>query len=191
MPSDPRDKKTRREVLADGVRLAGLAAASGALGSLATRADAKELVWQIDPYKCIQCGRCATTCVLTPSAVKCVHAHEICGYCKLCFGFFRDKRSGNLSTAENARCPTDAIKRTFLENPYYEMTIDEPLCIGCGVCVKGCETFGNGSLFLQIRHDRCVGCNQCSIATNCPADAVSRVPASQPYRIKKARRANG
>ena len=23
-------------------------------------------VWQLDPEKCIQCGRCATACVLTP-----------------------------------------------------------------------------------------------------------------------------
>jgi electron transport complex protein RnfB len=29
-----------------------------------------------------------------------------------------------------------------------------------------------------------LNCNQCSIASNCPSDAVTRVPASQPYMIK-------
>ncbi|MFZ4549001.1 MAG: 4Fe-4S binding protein, partial [Bacteroidales bacterium] len=30
----------------------------------------RETVWQLDPTKCIQCGRCADNCVMTPSAVK-------------------------------------------------------------------------------------------------------------------------
>jgi electron transport complex protein RnfB len=50
--------------------------------------------------------------------------------------------------------------------------------------VKGCSAFGNGSLHLQIRHDRCLNCNQCSIARSCPSDAISRVPVDQPYMIK-------
>ncbi len=86
--------------------------------------------------------------------------------------------------AENQHCPTGAIKRAFVEDPYYEYTIDEELCIGCAVCVKGCAAFGNGSLFLQVRHDRCLNCNECSIAKGCPSQAYTRVPASQPYLLK-------
>jgi electron transport complex protein RnfB len=47
-----------------------------------------------------------------------------------------------------------------------------------------CAQFGNGSLFLQVRHDRCVNCNQCAIAVVCPAGAFRRVPAAQPYLLK-------
>ena len=143
-------------------------------------------VWQLDPHKCAQCGRCATHCVLNPSAVKCVHAFPMCGYCKLCFGYFQPGASELTSAAENQTCPTGAIQRTFIEEPYYQYTIDETLCIGCGKCVKGCGTFGNGSLHLQVRHDRCLNCNECAIARACPADAFRRVPADHPYLMKDA-----
>ena len=59
------------------------------LGVVAGRSTAKGTVWQIDPQKCVRCGNCATHCVLEQSAVKCVHAYAICGYCQLCTGFFR------------------------------------------------------------------------------------------------------
>ncbi len=147
----------------------------------AFRTPIQRTVWQLDPAKCIQCGQCATDCVLQQSAVKCVHRSEMCGYCKLCFGFFIPGATSLTSAAENQICPTAAIKRKFIEEPYFEYAIDEPLCIGCGRCVKGCGAFGNGSLVLQVRHDRCVNCNDCAIARNCPAQAFSRVPADQPY----------
>jgi Na+-translocating ferredoxin:NAD+ oxidoreductase subunit B len=156
---------------------------SGGGTCIASRARA-DWVWQIDPWKCIQCGKCATNCVLYPSATKCVHAHGICGYCELCTGFF-DAQPNALNTgAENQICPTAAIRRRFVEDPYYEYVIDTTLCIGCGKCVKGCSTFGNGSLMLQIDQSRCTRCNRCSIAAACPSQAISRVPASQPYLIK-------
>lgn len=141
-------------------------------------------VWQLDPAKCTQCGRCATSCILLPSAVKCVHRFEMCGYCRLCFGYFQPGVSALNSGAENQMCPTGAIRRKFIENPYHEYTIDEPLCIGCGRCVKGCGAFGNGSLVLQVRHDRCMNCNECSIARNCPSNAFRRVPVDSPYLFK-------
>lgn len=143
-----------------------------------------EKVWQLDPEKCIACGNCATYCVLEESAVKCVHAYAICGYCDLCTGFFEPEPRELDTGAENQLCPTGAIKRSFVEDPYYEYTIDESLCNGCGKCVKGCNAFGNGSLFLQVRHDRCSNCNECSIATACPAQAYKRVSADEPYIIK-------
>jgi Na+-translocating ferredoxin:NAD+ oxidoreductase subunit B len=141
--------------------------------------------WQINPYKCVACGNCATYCVLEQSAVKCVKVFPICGYCRICFGFFEPQPFAITEAAENQNCPTGAIIRKYIEEPYYEYTIDESLCIGCGKCVKGCNTFGNGSLFLQVRHDRCVNCNQCAIASACPSGAFERVPADQPYLLKK------
>lgn len=178
---------TRREFLTLGLRGAGGLLGATAIGILASRAVQGATVWQIDPSKCVQCGNCATACVLKPSAVKCVHAFAQCGYCELCFGFFQTEptQPNSLTTAaENQQCPLGAIKRSYVEDPYYQYIIDEKLCIGCGRCVKGCNHFGNGSLFLQIRHDRCVNCNQCAIASACPAQAISRVPAESPYLIK-------
>ncbi|MFC1671668.1 4Fe-4S binding protein [Planctomycetota bacterium] len=174
----------RRAFLRRGIG-AGLAAAlAGLAGVTAGKSSAATHVWQIDPEKCQQCGRCATECVLGPSAVKCVHAYAMCGYCNLCFAYFRPGANALTSAAENQICPTGAITRTFVEDPYYEYTIDEELCNGCSKCVKGCGAFGNGSLFLQVRHDRCMNCNECSIARSCPTDAFTRVPVDQPYILK-------
>lgn len=157
----------------------------GGVGVLAaTQKGHADTVWQIDPFKCTQCGRCATECVRTPSAVKCIHAYDLCGYCDLCGGYFKPDANSLNTGAENQLCPTAALTRHFIEEPYFEYRIDEELCIGCAKCVKGCTSFGNGSLHLQIRHDRCLNCNECSIARVCPADAIKRVPASQPYMIK-------
>ncbi len=144
----------------------------------------RQTVWQLDPARCIQCGRCADNCVLTPSAVKSVHVYAMCGYCDLCGGYLKPDTKNISTAAENQLCPTSAIHRKFVEDPFYQYSINEPLCIGCGKCVKGCSAFGNGSLQLQVRHDRCVNCNQCAIARNCPAEAFSRVPASKPYLLK-------
>jgi Na+-translocating ferredoxin:NAD+ oxidoreductase subunit B len=141
-------------------------------------------VWQLDPFICIQCGRCATNCVKTPSAVKCTHAFAMCGYCNLCSGFFKPGITTLDTGAEKQLCPVGAIKRTFIEDPFYEYIIDEALCIGCGKCVKGCGAFGNGSLQLQVRHHLCDNCNDCSIARNCPSGAFGRVPLTDPYLLK-------
>ncbi|HEY3376948.1 MAG TPA: 4Fe-4S binding protein [Armatimonadota bacterium] len=175
----------RRNFLANAGRGLGLLALGGSLGALTAHATREKERWQIDPHKCTACGLCASACVLHPSAVKVVHAYAMCGYCQLCTGFFEPGASALNTGAENQQCPTDAIKRSYIEDPYYEYTIDEKRCIGCAKCVRGCGDYGNGSLFLQIRHDHCVNCNQCAIATICPAHAVQRVPAAQPYIIKK------
>jgi electron transport complex protein RnfB len=142
-------------------------------------------VWQIDPDLCIGCDRCRTACVLLPSAVKCVQAYSQCGYCDLCGGYFQPKTKERTTGAENQVCPTGAIKRTFVEDPYFEYKIVEDLCVGCAKCVVGCAAFGNASLFLQIKHDRCVGCNECAIMRVCPAKAIARAPRSQPYKLRQ------
>ena len=157
----------------------------GGIGSVAISKSTKdEWVWQIDPFKCTQCGRCESDCVLSPSAVKCIHAYDLCGYCNLCGGYFKPD-ANELSTAgENQLCPTAAIERRFIEDPYFEFIINEDLCIGCAKCVEGCTSFGNGSLHLQIMHNICLNCNDCSIARVCPSDAISRVNAKDAYKVK-------
>lgn len=177
---------TRREVIHHCLRGAGVLALGGGMAPLLRRGG-EDLVWQIDPVRCVQCGKCATECVLDPSAVKAVHQHEVCGYCELCFGYFQDQRADETTAPQNLRCPTDAIRRSFVEDPYYQYDIEEDKCIGCGLCVKGCTMFGNGSLILQVRHDRCLNCNECSIARKCPAQAFRRVPAREPYLLKAGR----
>lgn len=153
-------------------------------GSALFGSQRKTTVWQIDPMKCVHCEHCATSCVMSPSAVKCVQSYPICGYCRLCFGYFQPNAPELTSAAENQLCPTDAIERVFVEDPYWEYNIQEDKCIGCAKCVKACEMFGNASFYLQVRHDRCVNCNDCSIARQCPADAWERVPVGQPYKLK-------
>lgn len=177
---------SRRNLLAWALR----AGTGGVIAALIFRATGKRIlrggsVWQLDPRKCIQCGRCETECVLQPSAVKCVHGIEMCGYCKLCFGYFKPNAPRLDESAENQICPTGAIVRKFIETPYFEYTINEPLCTGCGLCVKSCTNFGNGSLYLQVRHDRCVNCNTCRIAERCPAQAFTRVSCDEPYLLKE------
>lgn len=177
------DNTLPRRRLMHGAALAGISALGG---YLASRTQGADMVWQIDPYKCSACNKCADHCVLNPSAVKAVHAYAMCGYCRLCTGYFVPDAPELVESAEDAQCPTNAIRRTFIEDPYFEYTIDEQLCIGCAKCVKGCTQFGNGSLFVQIRHDRCVNCNECAIAKVCPNDAIRRVPATKPYLLKHA-----
>lgn len=140
--------------------------------------------WQIDPTKCVQCGQCATYCVLNPSAVKCIHSYEICGYCDLCGGYLQPGAVARDTGAESQLCPTAAITRTFIEDPFFQYTIDEELCVGCGKCVKGCGMFGNGSLYLQVKQDLCVQCNECAIARSCPAEAFVQVSAADLYLLK-------
>ena len=174
----------RRAFVRTGLRTTAALSLGGLAGLIGSRSEAEGMVWQIDPAVCVQCEQCATRCVLSPSAVKCVHAFDVCGYCNLCGGYLVSGARAQDTAAEHLLCPTDALKRRFVERPYYEYTVDEELCIGCGRCVKGCGSFGNGSLHLQVRHDRCLNCNECAIARDCPSDAFRRVPASQPSLMK-------
>ena len=158
--------------------------------ALARTAAAARLVWQIDPDKCIACDRCQTHCVLDISAVKSVQCFALCGYCDVCTGYFPTKDFVLETGAENQLCPTGAIVRRFIEEKggerFFEYTIDESLCIGCGKCVLGCRLM-NGSLYLQVRHDRCLNCNECSIAVACPTQALRRVPVGSPNLLEPGR----
>ena len=119
-----------------------------------------------------------------PSAVKCFHAYDMCGYCDLCGGYFKPGTKDLTTAAENQLCPTSALKRKFIEEPFFEYEIIEDLCIGCGKCVKGCEAFGNSSLQLQINQHICDNCNECAIARDCPSEAISRVSSSEAYLME-------
>lgn len=180
------NQQDRRSFVADVLRVAGAIGFVGTAGFLSgRRSQSEEWVWQIDPHKCIACGNCATHCVLDESAVKCVHTYAMCGYCQLCTGYFEPDPNALTSGAENQLCPTGAIQRKFVEEPYYEYSILAAKCIACGKCVKGCNAFGNGSLHLQVQHDRCKQCNECAIAVACPSQAFRRVPASHAYLLKR------
>jgi electron transport complex protein RnfB len=185
---EPRTPMERRRFLRTlGALLAGggLLAVSGAAARKAGMAQG-DAYWQIDPDRCTQCGRCETHCVLPVSAVKCFHANRVCGYCDLCGGYYRSNVKELNTAAENLMCPTGAIARRYVEEPYFEYTINEALCNGCGKCVKGCTSFGNGSLYLQINRALCTDCNECKIARVCPSDAIRRVPVHHPYNLKES-----
>ena len=65
----------------------GTVLAAGAKLATKTKVKESDVFWQIDPARCTQCGRCETDCVLPVSAVKCIHANRVCGYCDLCGGY--------------------------------------------------------------------------------------------------------
>ncbi len=182
--NNKKEKINRRKFLKEICFGSSIAALAGLTASLWPKTSHSKTVWQIDPEKCTSCGNCASYCVLEESAAKCVHAYAMCGYCDLCTGYLPPEPIEMDTGAENELCPTGAIIRNFVEDPYYEYTIDEKLCIGCAKCVKGCNAFGNGSLFMQVRHDRCVNCNECSISVACPSQAFKRVPFDKPYILK-------
>ena len=186
------EQKNKKESRRDFVKTAGsIIAAVPVLAVpviLSRKVDAKGYVWQIDPYKCTSCEQCKTACVMTPSAVKCTNAFPMCGYCDFCPGYLRQGAKKYTTAAEDQLCPTGAITRRFVEEPYFEYTVNETLCDGCSKCVKGCANFGNGSLYLQIMHNLCVNCNQCRIARICPSEAVVRVPAKEPYMRKELKK---
>jgi electron transport complex protein RnfB len=162
------------------------AAVAGVAGVMVRKALSGQAsyFWQIDPNKCTYCGRCETDCVLPVSAVKCIHANKVCGYCDLCGGYYRANVKDLNTAAENLRCPTGAIARKYVEDPYFEYTIDEDLCNGCAKCAKGCNSFGNGSLYMQVKQDLCKNCNECKIAQVCPSGAIQRVPMDKAYLLK-------
>ena len=190
--TDENRKTDRRGFLGDGARVAGAIGLTGLGGfMLGRKGRDNDLLWQIDPDKCIACKNCQIHCVLDTSAVKAVQCFALCGYCDICTGYLVEKYVSLDSGAEVELCPTGAVKREFVEaqggNRYFKYTIGENECVGCGKCVKGCAGM-NGSLYLQVRHDRCLNCNECSIAVACPTQAFCRVPPETPLLLKRLAR---
>jgi electron transport complex protein RnfB len=179
------EKSTRRQFIDRSCRVLGFAAIGGGAGMLVHRASG-DAVYQVDPAKCTACDLCRTSCVLSLSAVKAVNQFDKCGYCMLCPAFFDVNSAPDEKAIPSGKvCPQDAIKRRVVgevdeedpNNNYYEYTIDETRCDGCGKCVKACKPpMGNGSLRLEIRYARCVECNECAILIACPSSAIVRLP---------------
>jgi Na+-translocating ferredoxin:NAD+ oxidoreductase subunit B len=179
------ETSTRRQFIDRTCRVVGLTVLGGAATTLVARRASAHAVFQVDPSKCAACDLCRTSCVLSLSAVKAVNQFNKCGYCRLCPAFMDITSQPDETGMPTGKvCPQDALKRRVAgredpddpNNNYYEYTVDEKLCTGCGKCVKACKPpFGNGSLRLEIRYDRCVTCNECSILVACPEAAIVRV----------------
>jgi len=176
-------------------RRAAVAALAGGAGFLAHKAHG-QVVWQVNASKCINsrlgettveaCNLCTSSCVVGLSAVRAVNEHSKCGRCNICPAYF------NITSAVDEKgmpseklCPRDAITRKPIgkqdpedpSNNFYEYTIDEEKCDGCGRCVMKCkEPLGLGSITLRVRYDKCVLCNRCAISTACPKDALEQIP---------------
>ena len=137
-------------------------------------------VWQIDPEKCTHCGLCEVNCVRTPSAVKAVNDQKKCSNCVVCHGHIEETGvpSEKIDSEGIRICPYDAITRTNHsggKDGFFLYKIDEEKCVGCGKCVKLCNTKGTKSMFLLIRPDLCLNCNSCDIAEKCPSHAIDRL----------------
>jgi Na+-translocating ferredoxin:NAD+ oxidoreductase subunit B len=193
------DKPNRRQFFERSFRIVGLAGI-GTATALLTRRAASNTVFQVDPSRCIGCDLCRTSCVLSHSAVKAVNEFTKCGYCQLCPAYFDvASQPDEMGLPTGKVCPQDALKRRVVgkidtedaNNNYYEYTIDESLCDGCGKCVKACKPpAGNGSLHLQVRYNRCLECDACAIQRACPESAIVRIatpglPPSEEHEKKK------
>jgi len=138
-------------------------------------------MWQIDTQLCTACGKCQTSCIRTPSAVKAINDQVKCSNCVVCYGHISNKsiESEKIDSQGIHICPHNAVKRKNYSggiDGYFTYTIDDKLCDACGKCVQHCNEHGTGSMFLLIRPDLCLGCNECHIAQHCPENAISRVP---------------
>ena len=180
------EKSSRRQFFERSLRAIGFVGIGGAAIQLSRR-SMEDTVFQVDPSRCIACDLCRTSCVLSFSAVKAVNDFTKCGYCMLCPAYYDvGSEPDGRGIPTGKVCPTDALKRRIVgredpddpNNNYYEYTIDDLRCDGCGKCVLACRPpAGNGSLRLEIRYDRCLECNQCAIALVCAGSAIDRVPA--------------
>lgn len=186
---------TRRQAFGHAARGAAALGIGATAIHLVQKADG-QIVWQLDTEKCVNsrlgafgvdvCGLCRSECVVALSAIRAVNDIKKCGRCYICPAYYNVKSAVDDEGLPSEKlCPRDAIERKPIgevdpedpANNFYDYIIDESLCDGCGRCVMGCkEPAGLGSITLQVRHNICVDCNACSIATACPDEAYDRIP---------------
>ena len=189
------EESTRREFLGHAARGTTLIGIGGLAAYLARKASV-EGAWRIDLEACVNsrlgavgvdvCDLCSTECVLGLSAVRAVNEFAKCGRCYICPAYFDVTSAIDEEGLPSQKlCPRDAIERNVIgwedpddpANNFYEYTIDETRCNGCGKCVMGCkEPAGLSSVRLEVRHNLCLDCNRCSIAIACPDNAYEREP---------------
>jgi len=180
---------TRRQFFLGLGRLIGVAALAGVAARVLRGGNPEsEFIqpphrygWQINPDACIQCDLCEKTCVRRPSAVKVVNDQKKCSNCVACYGHLCDLKtpSGLIASTDKLVCPHQALQRTHFSGGLdgaYLYTIDADRCTGCAKCARECNIHGSKSMFLIIRPDLCLGCNECAIARVCPGKAIERVP---------------
>jgi len=168
-----------------------------------------QVVWQVNASRCANsrlgevgveaCNLCTSSCVVSLSAVRAVNEHAKCGRCSICPAYFDISSAVDERGLPSAKlCPRDAITRKAIgkqdpedpSNNFYEYTIDEEKCDGCGRCVMKCkEPLGLGSITLRVRYDRCVNCNNCAISVSCPKQALERLPLPEALRPGLAQQA--
>lgn len=181
--------KSRRQFLMKAGHATGLSLLTGAAVRVFSPpapdaefiAQPRRFAWQIDPEKCRYCGLCETACVRKPSAAKAVNDPKKCSNCVVCYGHITNKNiaSDQIESFGKRVCPHDAVRRKNFSGGLDGMFLyshDHARCTGCAECVKRCNTEGTGSMFMIIRPDLCLGCNECSIAVACPHDAIERIP---------------
>lgn len=130
---------------------------------------------EIDAEKCKGCGQCASSCIFTPSAVKCYNIDEICSNCTACYGYHSDTNAEPIDKS-GLICPENAIIRESRPEELgggFTYTIDQKKCIGCGKCVRLCWKHGSKSMRLVVDHTICRRCNKCQIANVCDGEAFS------------------
>jgi electron transport complex protein RnfB len=144
-------------------------------------AQGRRFAWQVDPEKCTYCGLCETACVPKPSAAKALNDQKKCSNCVVCYGHITDTHidSDKIDSEGDRVCPVDAVVRNNFSGGVDGMFLysnDPKKCVGCAKCVKRCNEHGTKSMFLVIRPDLCLDCNECSIAIACPEKAIERIP---------------
>jgi electron transport complex protein RnfB len=185
------EKKSEKPSRRDFLRKTGQLACAGFLGGIVYRVFADKsfdsedqpqtrYAWQINHDKCTYCGQCETACVRKPSAVKAVNDQKKCSFCVVCYGHITNKliESSKIETDGKKVCPHNAVKRKNYcggLDGYYIYSVDDKRCVGCAKCVERCNFEGNQSMFLIIRPDLCLGCNDCDIAKQCPSQAIERI----------------